>query len=160
MMFGPMPTFLLTWNPARWPWVNLTDASQQTVDGTPTRAESTGNTNEDRTRGSGLPPLAKRGAEGHHRSRVGHFGRSLRGSALRPPASRPRVRRPPCRRAVRAHPEPRRERPAFGYGHPGGPLAARTGASRRPGRNWQGMRPGRLKTSGQRISNRSTGRVT
>lgn len=40
-----MPTFLLTWNPARWPWVNLADASQRTADGAPYASRwSTGNT--------------------------------------------------------------------------------------------------------------------
>src|SRR5262249_38819312 len=40
-----MPTFLLTWNPARWPWSNLAEASQQTADDTPYASRwSTGNT--------------------------------------------------------------------------------------------------------------------
>lgn len=40
-----MPTFLLTWNPTRWPWANLAEASQQTVDGVPYASRwSTGNT--------------------------------------------------------------------------------------------------------------------
>jgi 5-methylcytosine-specific restriction protein A len=40
-----MPTFLLTWNPARWPWADSAEASQQMADGTPYPSRwSTGNT--------------------------------------------------------------------------------------------------------------------
>jgi hypothetical protein len=40
-----MPTFLLTWNPARWPWANLAEASHQTAAGTSYASRwSTGNT--------------------------------------------------------------------------------------------------------------------
>jgi hypothetical protein len=38
-------TFLLTWNPARWPWANLAEVSRQTAEGTPYASRwSTGNT--------------------------------------------------------------------------------------------------------------------
>ena len=40
-----MPTFLLTWNPARWHWSNLAEVSEQTAAGTPYCFRwSTGNT--------------------------------------------------------------------------------------------------------------------
>lgn len=40
-----MPTFLLTWNPARWQWTDLAEASQKTTEGVPYACHwSTGNT--------------------------------------------------------------------------------------------------------------------
>jgi 5-methylcytosine-specific restriction protein A len=40
-----MSAFLLTWNPARWPWANLAEVIQQTAEGRPYATQwSTGNT--------------------------------------------------------------------------------------------------------------------
>lgn len=40
-----MPTFLLTWNPARWHWADLAEVSQKTAEGVPFASRwSTGNT--------------------------------------------------------------------------------------------------------------------
>jgi hypothetical protein len=40
-----MPTFLLTWNPARWPWEDLAEVSQKTAEGVSYASRwSTGNT--------------------------------------------------------------------------------------------------------------------
>lgn len=62
-----MPTFLLTWNPTRWPWVKL--AGGESGDGgrhSLYKQVEYRKHEEDHTRRSGLPPEARRGAEGNH----------------------------------------------------------------------------------------------